>query len=321
MLLGALYRYYNCDKEKKMKSYKELLNERANEGVALRQLSSEEAQGLKSVLLDIYKDLAKVCEEHGLVVMLCGGSCLGAVRHQGFIPWDDDLDMIMPRKDYEQLKKLLVEGVMGEQYEYLFPTKGHDSLCMFIKIYRKGTKCVEIGNEYTRFPKGISVDIFPLDGASSNPLYRKLVGVLANGLRLTSNMVYEASYPVSEATKSMQNMSGAGGWMMKTRKVLGKLLSIVPHQCWVNWFDALVSDERNDGLLAIPTGRKLYGGEIFPADVYLPPRKAMFEGVEVCIPNKVEEYLINLYGRNYMQLPPVEKRERHFIVEFDLNAD
>lgn len=304
-----------------MRSYKELLNERANEGVALRQLSSEEAQGLKFVLLDIYKDLAKVCEEHNLTLMLCGGSCLGAVRHHGFIPWDDDLDMIMPRRDYEQLKKLLVEGAMGEQYEFLFPTKGQDSLCMFMKIYRKGTKCVEIGNEYTQFPKGISVDIFPLDGASPNPLLRKLVGGLANSLRLTSNMVYEATYPVSEATKSMQDMSGAGGWMMKTRKVLGTLLSIVPHKQWVNWFDALVSDERDDGLLTIPTGRKLYGGEIFPANVYLPPRTATFEGLKVYIPNRVEEYLINLYGGNYMQLPPVEKRERHFIVDFELNTD
>lgn len=304
-----------------MKSYKELLNERANEGVALRQLSPEEAQGLKSMLLDIYKDLARVCEEHGLVVMLCGGSCLGAVRHQGFIPWDDDLDMIMPRRDYEKLKKLLVRGVMGEQYEYLFPSKGHDSLCMFMKIYRKGTKCVEIGNEYTKFPKGVSVDIFPLDGANPNSICRKLVGIFANGLRLISNMVYEATYPVSEATKSMHNMSGAGGWVMETRKVLGKLLSVIPHKQWVNWFDALVSNERDSGLLAIPTGRKLYGGEIFPTEVYLPPRKALFEGLEVCIPNQVEKYLINLYGETYMQLPPVEKRERHFIVDFDLNSE
>ena len=106
-----------------------------------------------------------------------------------------------------------------------------------------------------------------------------MVGFWANGLRLTSNMVYEATYPVSEATKSMRNMHGAGGWMMKMRKVLGKLLSVIPHRLWVNWFDALVANEKDDGLLAIPTGRKLYGGEIFPADVYLPPRTAIFEGI------------------------------------------
>lgn len=304
-----------------MKSYKELLNERANKGVALRQLSPEEAQGLKAVLLEIYQDLAKVCKKHELVVMLCGGSCLGAVRHQGFIPWDDDLDMLMPRKDYEYLKQLLLEGVMGEQYEFMFPEKGKDSLCMFMKIYKKGTKCVEIGNEYTDFPKGISVDIFPLDGASDSLLCRKVVGFLANGLRLSSNMVYEATYPVSEATKSMRDMHGIGGWVMKIRKAMGKLLSVIPHRQWVNRFEALVANEKDDGLLAIPTGRKLYGGEIFPADVYLPPRAATFEGIEVYIPNQVEKYLINLYGKNYMQLPPVEKRERHFIVEFDLHSN
>ena len=164
------------------------------------------------------------------------------------------------------------------------------------------------------------MDIFPLDGASDSLLCRKVVGFLANGLRLSSNMVYEATYPVSEATKSMRNMHGAGGWMMKMRKVLGKLLSAIPHRLWVNWFDALVANEKEDGLLAIPTGRKLYGGEIFPANVYLPPRTATFEGIEVYIPNKVEEYLINLYGKNYMELPPVEKRERHFIVDFNLNS-
>ena len=304
-----------------MKSYKELLNERANNGPVLRQLSPEEAQGLKAILLKIYQDLAKVCEEHCLTLMLCGGSCLGAVRHQGFIPWDDDLDMIMPRKDYERLKQLLLDGAMGGQYEFLFPAKGHDSLSMFMKIYRRGTKCVEMGNEYTDFPKGISVDIFPLDGASTNALCRKIVGFLANGLRLTSNMVYEATYPVSEATKNMRNMHGVGGWMIKMRKVLGKLWSVIPHRQWVNWFDALVANEKDDGLLAIPTGRKLYGGEIFPAEVYLPPRTAMFEVIEVRIPNQVETYLINLYGKNYMQLPPIEKRERHFIVDFDLNSE
>ena len=304
-----------------MKSYKDILNERAKGETSLRQLSPEEAQGLKSVLLDIYKDLAKLCEEQGLIIMLCGGSCLGAVRHQGFIPWDDDVDMIMPRRDYEQLKCLLVKGTMGDRYEYSFPTKGQDSMCMFMKIFRKGTRYVEMGNEYTDFPKGICVDIFPLEGVSSNPVRRKMVGMLANGLRLAANMVYEATYPVSEATKSMRRMQGVGGMMMKARRLLGKILSIVPHKRWVNGFESLVSDERDNGLLAIPTGRKLYGGEVFPAEVYLPPRTAIFETVKVHIPNKVEDYLINLYGENYMQLPPVEKRERHFIVDFELNTD
>ena len=65
---------------------------------------------------------------------------------------------------------------------------------------------------------------------------------------------------------------------------------------------------------------KLYAGETLPSEVFLPVRTALFEGMEVFVPGDAEKYLTNLYGKNYMQLPPVEKRERHFIIDFDLNC-
>ena len=83
-----------------MKSYKELLNENAQK-TGLRQLTEEESTEMKDVLMKMYQVVAQVCAEHGLTIMLCGGSCLGAIRHQGFIPWDDDLDLCMPRRDYD----------------------------------------------------------------------------------------------------------------------------------------------------------------------------------------------------------------------------
>lgn len=302
-----------------MKSYKELLNENALGG-NLRQLTEEESAQLKKVLLEMYQALASVCMKHGLTLMLCGGSCLGAIRHQGFIPWDDDLDVCMLRRDYEQLKRLLQEGGLGEEYDYLFPSASKDALCMFMKIYRKGTLWVEIGNEYTDFPKNLCIDVFPVDGVSDHSFVRSCVGMLANGLRLCANMVYEASYPVSEATESLAK-GGAGGRMMKCRRMLGHLLKIVGHRHWVNAFDRLVRCEKMTRLLSIPTGRKLYKGETLPAEVFWPPRKSKFEGVEVYVPGKPELYLENLYGKDYRQLPPPEKRERHFIVEFALNSD
>lgn len=300
-----------------MKSYKELLNENARNS-GLRQLTEDEAARMKVVLLDMYKDIAKVCDEHGLTVMLCGGSCLGAVRHKGFIPWDDDIDMCMPRKDYEILKVLLYDGVMGDGYEFLYPARDKDSMCMFMKIYKKGTRCVEAGCEYTDFPKGLSVDIFPIEGTSNSTVCRKMIGCAANALRLSANMVYEATYPVSEATRRLTNMGGVGGMMLKARRILGKALSLIPHRKWVYWFEVLVCNLRMEGTLTIPTGRKLYGGEALPASAFFPVKRLLFEGYEVNVPNDTDKYLSNLYGNDYMQLPPMEKRERHFIIEFDL---
>ena len=82
-----------------MKSDSELMNELAHKTNYLHEMTSSESSAMKRALLDIYRDVAKLCEKEGLTLMLSGGSCLGAIRHKGFIPWDDDLDVMMRRDD------------------------------------------------------------------------------------------------------------------------------------------------------------------------------------------------------------------------------
>ena len=102
------------------------MNVLAKKGNILHQLSEEEIQQLRKILTDMLMDIDTVCKKHNLRYMLGYGSCLGAIRHVGFIPWDDDLDLLMPRED---LKKFLevFEQEMGQNYEYTAPNTVKES--------------------------------------------------------------------------------------------------------------------------------------------------------------------------------------------------
>lgn len=298
-----------------MKSDVEILNQLAQKTTYLHEMTPEESQALKRTLFAMYQDIAALCQQHHLTVMLGGGSALGAVRHQGFIPWDDDLDLLMPRKDYEQLLQLLAADALGADYEYNAPNPHTDCKNVWLKIYRKNTCDMDI---YTPadapFPQGIYIDVFPLDGVPSSRIMQICKGFWANALQFCSIVTFYATYPNAPLRHMMEEqLSSRLRYYFKI--CLGTILRIIPHRLWVWWFDCWVKDERTNGFIGTPAGRKYYNGEIFPHNVYLPTTSATFEGTTVAIPGQFDAYLTNLY-HDYMQLPPVEKRERHFICKF-----
>ena len=302
-----------------MKSESQLMNELSNRSHFLRELTSEESAALKRVILDIYKDVSALCDKYHLTYMMSGGTCLGAIRHQGFIPWDDDLDIMMPRKDYDQLISLCEEGALGEKYEFTYPNPKTDANIVFLKIFRKNSKDIELANINTPFPKGIYMDVFALDAVPKSKAMQMIKGFMANTLQFISIARLYSQYP-SQQLKEYMNLDPELKKRYRFKLFLGKITAFASHAKWIYWFDKFVSSSKAGHPWGIPTGRKYYNGEIFESSVYVPVRKAKFEGLEVNVPNDTHRYLSNLY-KNYMELPPVEKRERHFICEFELPTD
>lgn len=302
-----------------MKSESQLMNELSKRSHFLRELTSEESAALKRVILDIYKDVSALCDKYHLTYMMSGGTCLGAIRHHGFIPWDDDLDIMMPRKDYDQLISLCEAGALGDKYEFTYPNPKTDANIVFLKIFRKNSKDIELANINTPFPKGIYIDVFALDAVPKTWAMQMIKGFVANTLQFISIARLYSQYP-SKQLKEYMDLDPELKKRYKFKLFLGKFTAFASHAKWIYWFDKFVSSSKAGHPWGIPTGRKYYNGEIFESSVYVPVRKAMFEGLEVNVPNDTHRYLSNLY-RNYMELPPVEKRERHFIYEFELPKD
>lgn len=295
---------------------KDLMNEIARSTDLLHEVTPSEADKLRSILLMMYKDIVSFCEDNNLTVMLGGGSALGAVRHRGFIPWDDDLDLMMYRPDYDKMIQLLESGALSNKYEYSAPNKCSETSARFLKIYLKGTVLEEIGTSKKPTPKGIFVDVFSIVDVPSNKICRFVNGLVSNYLAFTYSCVCHFKYSDDLSNKFI-NFSTKSKISSFTMKCLGCISSIIPGHIWAYWFDKHSTSYRKHGMVAMPSGRKHYCGEVHHYASLFPVTQGTFEGLKVNLPHNVNAYLAKLYGPTYMQLPPEDKRERHFIVNLD----
>lgn len=300
-----------------MKTSKNVISELCRAGHG-RKLTDDELNILKKKLLDCYLDVSQVCDKYKLRIMLGGGSCLGAIRHHGFIPWDDDFDVNMPREDFEKFKEIFEEE-LGNKYILNAPNYSQTSSNRFPKILIKDTRFIELGMRNDDEAGMIKIDIFTAENVPDNPLAREIKGIYCNFLMgIAGGVQYIEWYRKNKndpifKTNAMRNYA-------KKKRLLGGIFSFKSSQYWFNMVDKVCQYHGKSSLIGFPTGRRHYFGEIHRKEDILPLANAIFEGHIVHVAKNVDKYLTKLYGSNYMEMPSPEKREGHMIMDIQFNS-
>ena len=272
----------------------------------MAQYDPEVLRRLQLCELDILKDFVKICEENNLTYFGFAGTAIGAIRHGGFIPWDDDIDMGILRSDYNTLKEIIKRDY-SDKYTFVDAEEFDDYCVMNAHIVLNGTKFTEPCAKHSKFPKGIFLDIFPFDNAPSDEKERekhiKKSWILSKLLILR-----HTPFPVLPFKKGIKpvlcHCVTACIWFLMNLFCLShkKLHKMVYNHC--------TQYQKEDTGYIYYSCSSSKQGTVLHKDDFYPLRKISFEGVDLDFPNHVEKGLNRVYG-DFMKLPPEEKRVNH----------
>ena len=263
---------------------------------------------VQAVECEIMLVIDSICRRHNLTYFAIGGTALGAVRHQGFIPWDDDIDIGMPRKDYEAFLKYAQAELPKEYFLQNFFTE-KKSPFYFTKIRKNNTRFVEFYLKDEDIHQGIFVDIFPFDNVPVN-------STLCNLHFRFCRFLYQIYLCKSLTTVCSSRFEQKDNRKGKIRKVLHALLLPVPKSWLFHLLDRSVQmfngNEPKEISHIVRRRLRVHLDDLYPI-VYLP-----FEQQQMPVPNNYHNYLSSQFG-NYTILPPEDKRYGHlpYLVEFD----
>ncbi|MBO7302436.1 MAG: LicD family protein [Bacteroidaceae bacterium] len=249
-----------------------------------------------TILLDIAKEFHRICIENNIPYYMLGGTMLGAVRHKGFIPWDDDMDFGIPREHYIRFKEVC-KTELKEPYRFIHEDNSNYAVTGVGKIMDCRTELRETFSVDSDEKLGLYIDIFPLDETDDN------IG------RFSFNAMMRATFKLQKLfVVNPNDRKGAIKWIAKIVKAIvplkkTTLIKYINRKCLKR--DASI----NKNMIF-----NIYGAwgfkELIPKEVFSSPVLYQFEDTELYGVANYDEYLKALYS-NYMQLPPEDKRHTH----------
>ena len=268
-------------------------------------------------LLVMLDDIISVCNENGIRYAMSGGSALGTVRHQGFIPWDDDIDLNMERAEFERFLPLF-EQKFSDRYKVLVPGRDEEQDYLFVHVVDRTVYARELMQK--KYPDlGLALDIFLIENVPDNRLLRYGHGFLCMLYRYIVSCI--RFYENREELRGFIGNNPELKAFYDKRSRLGGVFQIIPKKTWLAAaFRTMgLCKDRSSRLVSIPSGSKQYFQEMYPRDPFCKTETMRFEGRDVEVSAWWDGYLGILYG-NYMELPPAEKRGQHVFLELDVAA-
>jgi len=249
-----------------------------------RPISDADLHQMQNVMLNILATFDAICREYNITYYLSGGTMLGAVRHQGFIPWDDDVDVVVPRTDYEKLLAHAKEW-LPNFYELINPAEYPDYPYQFARIQDNRTTYLMV--RQFDFVGGVPLDVFPLDDMPKKGLLRRWHFMK---IRFYTKLLYYALIN--------PNKHGRGLYSLFI-KIMHK---IVPLNKVHAKLDKIQKEFLGKGMPCVTNHFNTKDSNVFQRDVYGIPQRMKFETIEVNGMQRPHDYLFSSYG-DYMTLP------------------
>lgn len=253
--------------------------------------------------LDILLEVKRICEKNNIKYFLYAGTLLGAVRHQGFIPWDDDIDIAMLRDDYEKFLNVAPSEISGDYYVES-PRNVANYVYSFCKVKANGTVFMEECTSKLNIHQGIWIDVFPIDTiADITPKYMKKkknkVNIWQTGIDY-SNGIITLEKPLTRFF--FNTLSFVYGKKLMAKKEQYMIEDNKKQSEWVLDYNTIYGYHRS----------------LFPSEMFQQTESYIFEGYEFTGPKDYDKMLKTIYG-DYMQLPPIEKRcSEHGIIKCEV---